>query len=172
METNIQQSETALKDQELKPHQPLIISPEGKAYLISTAKWSSFIAIVGIVLIVFTLISGIFTLFLSAVVGEYQDFDLIQYFPATIYIVGITNIIFSVICFFPFYYLFLFSSKIKKGMANDNQEYLNEGLKNVKKASKFTGILTIISLTLLLLFIPVLIFSIGMIQALAGGITF
>lgn len=172
METNIQQPEIGIKDQELKPNQPLIISPEGKTYLISTAKWSAFIAIVGIVLLVFTLISGIFTLFLSAVVDEYRDFDIVQYFPASMFIIGILNIVFAIICFFPFYYLYLFSAKVKKGMVNDDQESLNEGLKNVKKASKFIGILTIVSLALTLLLIPVLIFSIGMIQVLTGGFLF
>lgn len=156
-------------DMELKPNQPLHISPEGKSYLITTAKWSSFIAIVGFVMLALMIISGVSTLTLSSVIDEYQDFQALQYFPASVYVIGLTNIIVAVICFFPYYYLYTFSKKIKLGMMNDDQHSLNEGLKNMKKTAKFAGIVTIITLALMLLLILAAFFSIGMIQALGGG---
>jgi len=46
---------------------------------------------------------------------------------------------------------------------------MNEGLKNLKKMAKFVGIVTIISLAVLLLAIPILFISMGVVQAVSGG---
>ena len=157
-------------DKQLNPNQPLIISPEGKSYLITTAKWAHFIAIVGFVLIILMALGGIAALSLSSVVDDYQDFQALQYYPFSMYVIGITYMLSAVILFFPNYYLFNFTKKIKLGMTFDNQEHLNEGLKNLKKMAKFTGIVTIISLGLMLLVIPAMIISIGLLNSLTGGI--
>ncbi len=162
-------TEIQTSDKELKPNQPLYISPEGKSYLITTAKWSTFIAIVGFVMLALMIVSGISILILSPVMDEYQDFQAFQYFPASAWAIGLLYLISAVICFFPYYYLYTFSKKVKLGMINDDQQSLNEGLKNLKKTAKFVGIVTIITLALTLLLIPAAIFSIGMIQALGGG---
>ena len=54
-------------------------------------------------------------------------------------------------------------------MINNDQEALIDGLKNLKKLAKFVGIVTIISLALMLLIIPAIIFSVGMMHTIAGG---
>ena len=59
--------------------------------------------------------------------------------------------------------------KTKKAMQNNDLSTLNEGLRNMKNLSTFIGVVTVISLALMLLIIPVIIFSIGMMQALSGG---
>lgn len=55
-------------------------------------------------------------------------------------------------------------------MLKNDQQNLNEGFKNLKKTAKFVGIVTVISLALMLLIIPIMIFSIGMLQALSSGV--
>ncbi|MFV0392501.1 MAG: DUF5362 family protein [Paludibacteraceae bacterium] len=155
---------------ELNPTQPLIINPEGKSFLITVAKWSNFMAIVGFVMIGLLIISGISVMTLSSVVDEYRDFEMFQYYPMSVVVLGLTNIVVAIISFFPIYYLFQFSEKIRFGMRNNDQESMNVGLKNLKKLTKFSGILTIIYIAIMLLVVPAVLFSIGMIQALAGGI--
>ena len=54
-------------------------------------------------------------------------------------------------------------------MQNNDLSTLNEGLRNMKNLSTFIGVVTVISLALMLLIIPIIIFSIGMMQALSGG---
>lgn len=156
-------------DQQLKPSEPLYISPEGKSYLITTAKWAFFIAIVGFVIIILSALSGIAALTLSPVVDEYRDFQAFQYFPMSMVAIGITNIIYAVVMFFPNLYLYNFTKKIKLGMLHDNQDHLNEGLRNLKKMAKFSGIITIIGLALMLFAIPAMILSVGLLHSLTGG---
>lgn len=152
--------------EELNSNQPLIINHEGKAYLITTAKWSNFIAIAGFIMVGVMIVSGISSLLLSPVANEYRDFEIFQYSQVAAISIGLTNIISAVILFFPYLYLYLFSQKTKLGMKSNDQDSLNEGLKNLKRMSKFVGILTIILLAITLLLIPSLFFSIGMLQAL------
>lgn len=156
-------------EKELKPTQPLFINPEGKTYLIITARWSNFIAIVGFVMITLFLLSGIGIIIISTVVNEYQDFQALQYSPFSLSILGAIYIIYAVIYYLPCHYLYLFSKKIKLGMIYDSQESMNEGLKNLKKMAKFVGIVTIISLAVLLLAIPILFISMGVVQAVSEG---
>lgn len=168
-DASVQEAQSS--DNELNPTQPLIINPEGKSFLIIVAKWSNFMAIVGFVVIGLMIISGISTMTLSSVVDEYRDFELFQYYPMSVVALGLTNIIAGLISFFPVYYLFKFSEQMRLGMRNDDQERMNTGLKNLKRMVKFLGILTIIYIVILLLGIPAILFSIGMIQALAGGVS-
>jgi hypothetical protein len=61
----------------------------------------------------------------------------------------------ALILFFPAYYLFNFSSKVRRAIQNDDQAILTESFKNLKSFFKFYGILIIICLSfyaLLLIF--------------------
>ncbi len=147
----------------------LIIGKEGKSFLLTSAKWSKFIAIVGFAMIAVMLSGSLGVFFISPVLSEYQDFEMFQYLPMPFYFFGIFYILMAVIYFIPYYYLYGFSIRIKKGIQSNDQVSLNEGLKKMKQLSAFIGIVTIISLSLLLLMIPVLIFSFGMIHTLSGG---
>lgn len=168
-DNNLPQSSMVNSDKQLNPTQPLTINPEGKAYLITTAKWAHFIAIVGFVVIILMLLVGIATMSLSTVVDEYRDFQVFQYFPMSMIVIGISHILTAVIAFFPIHYLYKFTRKIKFGMAFNNQEHISEAFKNLKKTAKFSGIITIVYLALMLFIIPILIFSVGLLRSLAGG---
>lgn len=160
----------AQNDMEVDPGQPLLIGPEGRSHLITTAKWALFISIIGFVITAFLLLLGISFMFLTSVISEYQDFQAIQYFPLSMVALGIVYLLSAALCSFPCYYLFTFAKKTKAGIANEEQSSLDEGLKNLKRTFLFVGILTIILLAMLLLAIPTMILSFGMLQALAGGV--
>lgn len=149
---------------------PLIIGQKGKSDLLTAAKWSGFIAIVGFVMIAIMVFGSLSAFFISPLMSEYQDFQMLQYMPMPFYFFGIFYLVMAIISFFPYNFLYIFSKKIKKGILNNDQVSLNDGIKNLKNLAKFVGIVTIVSLALLLLLIPIVFFSIGMIQALSGGV--
>ncbi len=161
------QSLTTSSDSQEQPQQ-LIIDTSGKQNLITTAKWSNFIAIVGIVMVVFFALIGIAIMLISPVASDYQDFQ--SYPQLSFTFIGILYIVMAVVYFFPCYYLFLFSKKIRLGINFDSQDKLNEGLNYLKKLAKFVGILIIVSLALTLLFIPLVFLSAGLMQILTGGV--
>lgn len=167
---NLSGLETKNLDTQISPDKPLIINPEGKSHLITTAKWVHFITIVGFVIIILMLLIGVATMALSTVVNEYRDFQVFQYFPMSMIAIGVSHTLTAVIAFFPIHYLYKFTRKIKLGMAFNNQDHISEAFRNLKKTAKFSGIVTIVYLALMLLIIPVLILSAGLLRNLVGGI--
>ena len=165
----LNQDEIKKPDTETGTDNQLTINAEAKSYLLTTSKWSKFIAIVGFAMIAIMVLGSIAAFFISPVFGEYQDFQSFQYMPMPFYFIGIFYFIMAVIYFFPCNFLYRFSMKTKKAMQNNDLSTLNEGLRNMKNLSTFIGVVTVISLALMLLIIPVIIFSIGMMQALSGG---
>ena len=69
----------------------------------------------------------------------------------------------ALLLFFPAYYLFNFSTKLRRAVYNNDQPVLTESLKNLKSFFKFYGILVIV-----LLSFYILIFIAGVIGALVG----
>lgn len=175
METNqfssVLSDDSKSPDSKLINEKTIIMSPEAKSFLLTTAKWSGFIAIVGFAMIAIMVFGSISSFFISPLLSEFQDFQMFQYMPMPFYFFGIFYLVMAFIYFFPYYFLYVFSKKIKVGLKKNDQENMNEGLKNLKKLTKFVGIVTIISLALLLLIIPIIIFSIGIMQAIFGGVT-
>lgn len=165
----LNQDEIKKPDTETGKDNQLTINAEAKSYLLTTSKWSKFIAIVGFAMIAIMVLGSIAAFFISPVLGEFQDFQSFQYMPMPFYFIGIFYFIMAVIYFFPCNFLYRFSMKTKKAMQNNDLSTLNEGLRNMKNLSTFIGVVTVISLALMLLIIPIIIFSIGMMQALSGG---
>ena len=91
------QSLTTSSDSQEQPQQ-LIIDASGKQNLITTAKWSNFIAIVGIVMVVFFALIGIAIMFVSPIADDYQDFQSLPSLYFTF--IGIFYLIMAVIYFF------------------------------------------------------------------------
>jgi hypothetical protein len=68
-------------------------------------------------------------------------------------LVGGVYLVFSVIYFFPGMYLLRFSNKTRDAIDHLDENDLEEGLENLKSLFRFTGILTIVVLSLYVLFI-------------------
>lgn len=165
---NSTQSLTTSSESKELTKQPLTIDENGKKNLITTAKWSNFIAIVGIVMSVFFVLVGISVILVSPTAGEYQDFQALPAFSFTF--IGIIYIISAILYFIPCYFLFLFSKKTRLGVNFESQERLDEGLTYLKRLAKYVGIITIIILALILFTIPLVFLSAGIMQILTGGI--
>jgi hypothetical protein len=125
-------------------------------YLSETARWSRFLAILGIIVCGLFVIGGFFLGSLLATmmsgVGETGMSSAISIFFSC-------SIIFTaLILFLPSFYLLKFSSKMRKAINNNDQSIMTDSLKNLKSFFKFWGILTIVYLSLWLLSV---IFSIA-----------
>lgn len=119
--------------------QDLVINTEIKDYLLSTVKWSKFLAIVGFIAVGFMVIAAVIML----LVGNRG--------PIPTSIMGSIYLVMSVLYFFPLKYLMNFSTKIKAALEVNNQQILSEGFKNLKSHYKFFGIFIIVTLVLYLL---------------------
>lgn len=104
-----------------------------KKTLLELSKWSKLMAIIGFVSIGFMVLGALFLLGASS----YSPLMRFGGVAAFIYIV------IAVIYYFPVMYLYRFSTKLKKAIDFDNQEYLAESFVNLKSHYKFIGIFTL-----------------------------
>jgi len=128
---------------------------EIKGYLLESSKWCKFLAIMGYVgmglcsLLGLLMMSGLS--FLDAIYKGKPLFGL-----------GLMYIIIAVVYYFPTTYLYKFSERIKQGLQSNNESIVTEGFSNLKKLCKFTGIMTIVIISLyalaLVILVPVFLF--------------
>jgi hypothetical protein len=118
-------------------------------YLSEAARWSRLLAIIGFIYCGIMAICG---LFFGSIITRLMMSGMGGADVATS---GLGNafwsffvILSALILFFPAYYLFNFSSKVRRAIQNDDQAILTESFKNLKSFFKFYGILIIICLSL------------------------
>lgn len=128
----------------------LSINEEIKLYLKETAKWAKFLAIIGYIGIGFLLVFSLFMLFgMTAFAG------MLDAMPLTL--MGLLYIVMAILYYFPVNYLNKFANKTKRALAENDQDEINLGFKNLKSMFKFMGILTIVVLCLYALIIVVMV---------------
>ena len=164
-EINTKIAEKATEETD-KNENSLRITPTSKDNLISTSRWANFIAIVGFVMLGIMVVISISTFILTPLMGEFQDFQSI---PFPLYLVGLIYLIYAVIGFFPYYFLYTFAKKVRKGLETGDQSIFDTGLLNLRRLALFVGVLMIIALSMLLLIVPIVIFTFGMLQSISGG---
>ena len=123
------------------------LNQQAKNFLYETAKWATFISIIGFIGIVLMIIMSFsMTTILSQVPNEALGGLPIQFF-------SFFYLIMAGISFIPIYFLFQFGNNIQNAIKNNDTDLLTFGLKKLKSHYKFVGILTIIAISLNLLFI-------------------
>lgn len=132
---------TAFEDFDLR------LTEESKSFLKETAKWAYFLSIVGFVgvgiLVLFALFFGTIFSKLSSFGGNSTPMPMMAGgFITVLYLV------IAVIYFFPVYYLFQFSSKLKIAFNNTDNEQLTASFENLKSHYKFMGICAIVMISL------------------------
>lgn len=125
----------------------LRLTEKSKSFLKETAKWAYFLSIVGFVGIGFLVLVALFfgTIFskLSSFGGNSTPMPMMAGgFITVLYLV------IAVIYFFPVYYLFQFSSKLKIAFNNTDNEQLTASFENLKSHYKFMGICAIVMISL------------------------
>lgn len=154
MENVTVSSETQPKSTIENEFENLNISALSESYLMTSAKWCKFLAIVGFILIGFMLVAGVGIASVSGIMSEYQQPSIIP-MAGVMSFMWIFYIILALLYFFPTYYLLLFANKTKQALIEKNPVTLEEGFKNMKKLSKFVGIVTIVILAIY----PIAIFA-------------
>jgi len=125
-------------------------SSQIKQNLTETAKWAKFLAIVGFVMLGLIIVAALFMF-----VAGTTNFG-----GASFIGIALGYLLMAALYFFPTYYLFLFSRKIKLGLNSSIQSEVDEAFANLKKLFKFTGILMIIMLS---------IYALVILLAVVGG---
>ena len=111
---------------------------EVKEYLSETTKWGKFLAIVGFVVMGLMVIGALIVALGSSQLGSVTGLG------SSVGIFALIYIVVAGIYFFPVYYLFQSSVKIKQGLESQNLQVMTDGFKNLKSLFKFMGIFTII----------------------------
>ncbi|WP_420574316.1 DUF5362 family protein [Kordia sp.] len=130
-----------------------------KKYLRETAKWAFMLSIVGFILVgLFVLFSVLIVVMSSAFNNASNPFER-EGIPLAF--VGLIYLLMAVLYFFPVFYLYKFSRKMKAALIEKNTEDLTAAFANLKSFFKFIGITMLV-----IIGIYVLIFGF----AIIGGI--
>jgi hypothetical protein len=125
----------------------LSIDPVTKSYLTDIYKWTKFLAITGMVVLILGLIAVIIGTTVSADVFTSRSADTVtEMTPAVRATMAIVSVIAIAVAFFPLYFLLQFSNKMKRALVSNNQEELNESFARLKTYFKYLGIITLIAL--------------------------
>lgn len=119
----------------------LSLTTGSKMFLKESAGWTKFISIVGFV---FLGLMVIFSLFAGSIFGAAMEASGMQMMGGAF--LTILYLAIAVLYFFPIYYLFQFSAKMKAALQQQSSELLQQAFENLKSHYKFMGILLIIML--------------------------
>lgn len=144
----------ALFDHSEEP-QNLQVDEVGQAYLLETARWGTFIAIIGFIIAGLLVLLGFFVMVIGGTVGSMSK--AYSGLPIGFGFLGFIYIIFAGIYFFPSLKLINFSAGIKRSLPIKDQDEFNAALSKLKSLFKLVGILIIIMISF---YILILIFAI------------
>jgi len=120
---------------------------ESLQHLKETAKWGTFLAIVGFVFIGIMILVGIFFgTIMSSLAGSPGMAELDMYGGVMGAFGSVLYIAIAIIYLYPMLKLFQFSKKSKLAIATNSTELMTEALGNLKSLYKFMGILIAIIL--------------------------
>jgi len=125
----------------------LSVTSRIKQYLKEISNWSYFLSIVGFVGIGLMLVVGLlFGTIMSSLEGGTTAYQM-GYTAG----MGVLYVVISVIYFFPIYYLYKFSRKMKSALYSKNNDDFESAFSNLKSHYKFIAIFAIIIISLYLL---------------------
>jgi hypothetical protein len=132
----------------------LQIDSASQSYLYESAKWGKFISIIGFIACGIIVLVGIFFAFLASSIMEsaIPGFGAAAGSGAIILIVCLLG---AGLAFFPNYFLYNYSKKLKDALGTTDQEGISLAFNNLKSFFKFQGILLIIVLSFYVLMIIV-----------------
>lgn len=125
----------------------LTITHLASSYLSETGKWSKFLSILGFIAVGLMVIGGFFaSTVISLMHPEVPASPISGVMFGFMYIAG------ALLYFFPIYFLFNFSTHIKKALAAKDNMNLDTAFRNLKRHYKFIGILMLIILGFYVIF--------------------
>jgi len=124
---------------------------EVKDYLIEASKWGRFLAIVGFVGM------GLFVVLAIFIMSGFSQLDRNFGGGLPTASIGFMYLLFGAIYFFPIWYLYQFSIKIKQGLQSSDLPTVTSGFQNLKSLFRFMGIFTIVILSMYALILAIAI---------------
>lgn len=112
-------------------------------YLTETRKWTYFLSIVGFIFVGIMVLIG---LVMGPIFNNLPMGDNPMPFPGGV--ITVLYIAMALVYFFPVYYLYQFSVKMKTALVQKSEVYLESAFRFLKSNFKFMGILTIVMLAL------------------------
>ena len=158
----MEQNEEGLENtiQEFLKEDEIGLTRIGIKYIKESANWAQFLSILGFIVIGFMLLGSIFA---GTMFSQFDEFGVLP-FPSFLF--GLIYLIVAIIYFFPIYYLYKFSSEVKRAINLKNSMALESGLKNLKSHYKFLGIATIVVLAIYILAFIIIFFASSLINGL------
>ena len=129
----------------------LEVSDEIKGYLKEISKWSYFLSILGYVGIGLMLIFGIFFGAIMSNTTQVGDANPYAAMGFSMGYFGLIYVVLALVYFFPVYYLFNFSRKMKRAVNTSNNEDFKSAFSNLKSHYKFMGIFALVIISIYLL---------------------
>ncbi len=141
----------------------LQITPSVQNFLNESAKWGKFLAITGFIFCGFM---AVLAFFIPALIMNLPPYNTMPGNLSTGIATGMTilYVVLALLLFFPCFYLYKFSVKMRESLNGVSQEHFEDSLKNLKSLFKFYGIFVIIMLS-----VYALVFVIAMIGAAMRG---
>ena len=137
----------------------LRLNESSKKFLRETAKWAFILSIIGFIFIgIFVFIAVFFLVMYAAINSNVNPFARNG---LSVEFVVIVYFVLAVLYFFPIFYLYKFSRKMKSALLEKNTEDLTAAFSNLKSHYKFIGIMV-----LFFIGIYALLFIFGMVSAL------
>jgi len=121
----------------------LIVSDEAIENLYTTAKWTKYFAILGIISLLILISLGFFA------GNKFSKFTELGEYG---FLLGLVYIIAGGLYVYPILTMFKFSNFIKAAFKHKNSNDLTEAIKNLKNTYQYSGILSIIVVILYLIF--------------------
>ena len=128
--------------------QDLSLKFQGIKFLNTIASWANFLAVIGFIFCGLMIIGALGFAFFTP-----QGTSA----PVPFWVFSLVYIIFAIIYIMPCYYLFSFGSMAKKAIKSKNNVQFEQALGYLKSHYLFIGIMTIIFISLYLLFIVIAI---------------
>jgi len=132
-----------MEESTFKEDSNLYLNQEAQGFLKETAKWAYFLSIMGFIGIGFMVVLALFigTIFstLNSMSGSMTPMMGI----GTGFISGLYLLI-ALLYFFPVYYLFKFSSNLKKAFKSNDNDLIHSSFEYLKSHYKFIGIFTLV----------------------------
>lgn len=145
------------------PAEDIIVSNEADRLLFNIARWTKFLSILGFIILgvlaIFVISAGI----LITGMNEYAfQTHMYGYMPGTFsWMYAFLYLIVLGIYFVPIFYLYKFSTRIRKALSDRSSYTLTEALQFLNRHYQFIGILTIIGLIFFVISSVMMIMTMG-----------
>lgn len=126
----------------------LSLTKNATAFLLETAKWGHFLAILGFFLVGLMVLIGLFAGTLLSLLPETTELPVAGIGGGMI---GIIYTVMGALYFFPALFLYKFSTKMKAAIKSYSDQELESALENLKSQYKFIGVMAIITISLYIL---------------------